>query len=60
MDFEASKLVIEVTNGAPGRLTDKWVERDGFKSSSHHIGDGRHSGRDGGYDALGESGGGAG
>ena len=60
MACEAGKLVDEVTNGVPGGLNDKWVERDGFESSSHHFSDVRHSGRDGGHDASGESGGGAG
>ena len=32
---------------------NKWVERDGFESSSHHFGDGRHCVRDGVHDALG-------
>ena len=53
MSCEAGKLVDEVTNGVPGGLTDKCVERYGFESSSHHFGDGRHRGRDGGHDALG-------
>ena len=53
MSCEASKLVDEVTNGVPGGLTNKWVEGGGFESSSHHFGDGRHRGRDGGHDALG-------
>ena len=53
MACEAGKLVNEVTNGVPGGLTDKWVERDGFKSSLHHFGDGRHRGRDDGHVALG-------
>ena len=59
MACEASKLVDEVTNKVPGRFTDNWVKRDGFESSSHHFGDGHHSGREGGHDASGESGGGA-
>ena len=60
MACEPGKLVDEVTNGVPGGLTDKWVKREGFESSSHHFGDGRHSGREGGNDASGASGGGAG
>ena len=60
MACEDGKLVDEVTNGVPGGLTNKWVEREGFELSLHHFGDGRHSGHDGRHDALGESGGGAG
>ena len=60
MACEAGKLVDEVTNGVPGGLTNKWVEGDGFESSSHHFGDGRHSGREGGHDASEASGEGAG
>ena len=56
MAGEAGKLVNYVTNGVPGGLTDKWVERDGFDLSLHHFGDGRHSGREGGHDASGASG----
>ena len=59
MACEAGKLVDEVTNGVPGGLTDKWVERDGVELYSHHFGDDRHSGRDGGHDVSGELGGGA-
>ena len=60
MACEAGKLVDEVMNRLPGGLTDKWVERDGSESSSHHFGDGRHSGREGRHDASRASGGGAG
>ena len=60
MACESGKLVDEVTNGVSGGLNDKWVERDSFESSSHHFGDGRHSGRDDKHDALGESVGGDG
>ena len=55
MACEAGKLANYVTNGFPGGLPDKWVERDGVESSSHHFGDGRHSGCEGGPDASGES-----